>query len=62
MVNDYSHNSKIAAISLAIEQQLNEVRELLEGNADLTESDRTSLESAKDSLEHADDELGNLYR
>lgn len=56
-----SRNDKIAAISVIIEQQLEEVKELYANN-DFTQSEKVSLESVINDLEHADEELGNLYR
>lgn len=55
-----SRNDKIAAISVIIEQQLEELKEWGSSN-DLTPSEKLSLENVFHDLEHADEELGNLY-
>ena len=55
-----SRNDKIAAISVIIEQQLEELKEWGSSN-DLTPNEKQSLENVFHDLEHADEELGNLY-
>lgn len=61
MANDYSLNSKVAAISVIIEQQINELEELMKDDFNFPPYDQEKLSLAKGYLEQADEELGNLY-
>lgn len=61
MANDYSLNSKVAAISVIIEQQISELEELMNDNYNFPPYDQKTLSLAKGYLEQADRELGNLY-
>lgn len=54
-------NSAVGNISLAVEEKINEVKNLLE-RPDLTEDEQDTLNQVLANLEAADENLGVLYR
>lgn len=54
-------NSAVGDISLAVEEKINEVKNLLE-RPDLTEDEQDTLNQILANLEEADENLGVLYR